>query len=83
MAAGQTAEVQIRCFLIKSGAMPAGVSLQGGFNDLFEILGGKPLKSATDDFESLTNTTGSAGIQTIQSKYPASLNTLDAISTFI
>ena len=34
MAAGQTAEVQIRCFLIKSGAMPAGVSLQGGFNDL-------------------------------------------------
>ena len=39
-AAGQTAEVQIRCFLIKSGPMPAGVSLQGGFNDLYEILGG-------------------------------------------
>ena len=79
MAVGQTAKVEIRCFLIKNAAMPAGVSLQGGLNDLFEILGGKPLKSATDDFESLTNTTGAAGTQTIQSKYPASLNTLDAI----
>ena len=61
MAANQSAKVEIRCFLIKSGAMPAGVSLQGGYNDLYEILGGKPLKSATDDFESLTNTTGAGG----------------------
>ena len=59
--------------------MPSDVSLQGGFNDLFEILGGKPLKSATDDFESLTNTTGAAGTQTILSKHPATLGTLDAI----
>ena len=79
MAANQTAEVEIRCFLIKSGAMPAGVSLQGGYNDLYEILGGKPLKSATDDFESLTNTTGAGETQTILSKHPTSLNTLDAI----
>ena len=30
MAAGQTAKVEIRCLSIKTGAMPAGVSLQGG-----------------------------------------------------
>ena len=76
---GSTSEVQIRCFLIKSGAMPAGVSLTGGFNDIHEILGGKPLKTATDDFESLQNITGPAKVQEIASMYPASLNTLDAI----
>ena len=53
-------EVQVRCFAIKSGAMPPGVSLSGGFNDIHEILGGKPLKVATDDFESLQNVTGPA-----------------------
>lgn len=79
MAGSYTAEVQIRCILTKSGAMAPGVSLQGGYNDLYEILGGKPLKSATDDFNSLTNTSGAGGTQIIQSKHPASLNTLDAI----
>jgi len=42
-------------------------------------LGGTPLKSSTDDFESLINTTNAGGTQTIRSKHPASLNTLDAI----
>jgi len=55
------------------------VSLTGGFNDIHEILGGKPLKTATDDFESLQNITGPAKVQEIASMYPASLNTLDAI----
>ena len=41
--------------------------------------GGKPLKAATDDFESLQNLTGPAKVQEIASLYPASLNTLDAI----
>ena len=72
-------EVQVRCFAIKSGAMPPGVSLSGGFNDIHEILGGKPLKVATDDFESLQNVTGPAKVQEITSLHPASLNTLDAI----
>ena len=76
---GATSEVQIRCFAIKSGAMPPGVSLAGGFNDIHEILGGKALKLATDDFESLQNVTGPAKVQEIASMYPASLNTLDAI----
>ena len=61
--------------------MPPGVSLSGGFNDIHEILGGKPLKVATDDFESLQNVTGPAKVQEITSLYPASLNTLDAIYT--
>ena len=39
------------------------MSLTGGFNDVHQILGGKPLKSATDDFESLTNTTGGGATQ--------------------
>ena len=76
---GATSEVQIRCFAIKSGAMPPGVSLAGGFNDIHEILGGKALKLATDDFESLQNVTGPAKVQEIALMYPASLNTLDAI----
>ena len=76
---GSTSEVQIRCFLIKTGAMPAGVSLNGGFNDVHEIVGGKPLKLATNDFASLQNITGPAKVQEIVSLYPASLNTLDAI----
>ena len=59
--------------------MPPGVSLAGGFNDIHEILGGKALKLATDDFESLQNVTGPAKVQEIASMYPASLNTLDAI----
>ena len=78
-AGGETSEVQIRCLSIKTGAQPAGVSLSGGFNDIHQILGGKPLKAATDDFASLSNTTGAAATQTIVSPYPASLNTLDAI----
>ena len=46
MAGGHAAtEVQIRCFLIKSGALPAGVSVRGGYNDSFTVLGGKPIRS--------------------------------------
>ena len=79
MAAGQTDAVEIRCFQIKNGPMPSGVGLKGGYNDLYEILGGIPLKNSTDDFATLRNTTGAASTQTLESPYPASLNTLDAI----
>ena len=79
MASGHTDLVEIRCLHIKTGALPPGVNRTGGFNDSHLILGGKPLKSATDDFQSLTNTTGPAAQQTIVSPYPVSLNTLDAI----
>ena len=81
MAAGQTSKVEIRCFHIRPGATaPAGVTPQGGFSDIHEILGGKPLRSDTDDFESLKNANAAGGnSQTITSQYPASLNTLSAI----
>ena len=78
MDAAHTTEVQIRCFAIKT-VMPPGVSRQGGFNDIHEILGGRPLRLAADDFGSLANTTGPANKQSIESLSPASLNTLDAI----
>ena len=42
-------------------SLDPGVSLSGGFNDIHEILGGKPLKVATDDFESLQNVTQGPG----------------------
>jgi len=78
MAAGHSSTVvQIRTVAIKGGAMltPTGVGLQGGFSDVHEILGAKALKSATDDFNSMTQVASNV----CRSKYPASLNTLDAI----
>ena len=77
MAAGHAAtEVQVRCLAIKSGALPAGVSLAGGFNDSHEILGAKPLRLAAEAFNSLSQP---GALNTLTSMFPASLNTLDAI----
>ena len=78
--AGQNAaQPEIRCFAIK-GAPPGGISLLGGFCDLFEILGAKPIRSATALTNSLAVVAGSpANQEVLQSRYPAALNTLDAI----
>jgi hypothetical protein len=77
MATGHTAtEVQVRCFAIKGGTLPAGVSVAGGFNDSHEILGAKPIRSAGQVFNSLAQP---AAINALTSLYPASLNTLDAV----
>ena len=74
-----TTEVKIKCFAIK-GAPPTYVSLQGGFSDLHEILGGNAIRSTTDQQDCLTLVTGTAAnIEQLVSKFPASLNTLDAI----
>ena len=79
MAAGSEATpVEIRCFAVKSGALPAGVSLIGGFNDSHEILGGTPIRDPAAAAASLDGVLD-AGVHTIVSRYPASLNTLDAI----
>lgn len=67
--------VHIRSFAIKGGAIPAGVSLQGAYSDVHEILGGRPLRSATEAFHSMRG----AATNVCVSRYPASLNTLDAI----
>ena len=79
MAAGsELTPVEIRCFAVKSGALPAGVSLVGGFNDSFEILGATPIREPAAAAASLDGAFA-AGVHTLTSRYPASLNTLDAI----
>ena len=79
MAGGSaTVPVELRCFAVKGGALPAGVTIQGGFSDVHEILGGKPIRLVADANDSLDGSL-SAGVHTFVSKYPASLNTLDAI----
>jgi hypothetical protein len=80
MASGSEAvPVEIRCFAIKTGSLPANVSLQGGFNDSFEILGAKPNRSTTAE-TSMEHTPDIVnGTNTLTSIFPASLNTLDAV----
>jgi hypothetical protein len=74
MASGHESDpVQIRCYHIKNGTFPTGVSAQGGFSDVHEILGGKPIRSNVDSSSLQVN-----GL-VHGSYYPASLNTLDAI----
>ena len=67
---------EVRCFLIKSGTLPVGVSLQGGYNDSYVILGAKPIRTTTEVFNSLSQP---GAINTLVSNYTASLNTLDAV----
>ena len=79
MATGSAAvDVEIRCFAIKSGPLPLTVDIAGGYVDVHEILGGKPIRSSTVLFSSLTQSLA-AGVNTLVSIFPASLNTLDAV----
>jgi hypothetical protein len=79
MAAGHTTTtVQILCFAIKSGQLPPNVTLAGGFNDVHEILGGTPTRSTAVIEEAFIGSL-SGGVNTLTSKFPATLNTLDAI----
>ena len=73
-----TLSVEVRCFAIKSGALPPGVSLAGGFNDVHEILGATPIRNNMSIVNSMTGVLA-AGVNFLSSKYPAALNTLDAI----
>ena len=77
MATGHAAtEVQVRCFFIKGGVLPAGVSVAGGFNDSYVILGAKPIRSTAAAANSLSQP---GAINTLTSTAPASLSTLDAL----
>ena len=78
---GQNAKVvEIRCFAIKNAATPAELTQNGSFNDLFEILGATPIRSFADAENCLRPLTGTPANQDhLISRYPASLNTLDAI----
>ena len=75
-AAGAGMTTEVRCFLVKGGALPAGVTITGGYNDSFVILGAKPIRTLADSFNSLS-TTATANV--LVSNYTASLNTLDGV----
>ena len=77
MAGGHAAtEVQIRCFLVKSGTLPAGVSRAGGFNDSYLILGAKPIRTVALAANGLLQP---GTINTLVSTAPVVLSTIDAI----
>jgi hypothetical protein len=79
MAAGSEAvPVEIRCFAVKGGALPAGVTLQGAYSDSHEILGARPVRVVANAADSMVGELA-AGVNTLISYYPASLNTLDAV----
>ena len=47
MAGGATAtlnDVEIRCYHIKDGNVPTGVTREGAYSDSYEVLGANPLK---------------------------------------
>jgi hypothetical protein len=66
--------VEIRCFLVKSGVLPANVTRQGSYSDSFMILGAKPIRFLSDLFNSFDSV---GNVHT--SKHTAALNSLDAI----
>ena len=71
--------IEIRCFALKQ-ALPTGVTPQGGFNDFFEILGGRSIKTAAAASNSLELQTGTPVNKEVLISYiPAALNTMDAI----
>ena len=65
---------QIRCFHIKDGTVPAGVSAEGAFSDVHEIIGGRPLRNTNN----LQNSFEQAG-NVMMSRYPASLNSCSSL----
>lgn len=68
-------DLQIRCFHLKDGAVPSGVSRIGSFSDVHEILGGRPLKDASN----LGNSLDIDINDKMFSRYPASLSTNNAL----
>lgn len=83
--------VEIRCFAIKSGKPPfraqnqGATSTEGVFSDVFEILGASPIRDENDpipkggSLEDVTPLNAAVGLLRLESRFPAALNTLDAI----
>ena len=69
-------DIEIRCYHIKDGNIPSGVSRKGAFSDVHEILGGEPLKGNVDKNSFYRDATTPT---ILFSKFPASLSTLDAL----
>jgi hypothetical protein len=77
MAGGASAtDIEIRCYHIKDGNVPSGISKNGAFSDVHEILGGEPLKG---DINKNSFSRDTADTSILYSKFPASLSTLDAL----
>ena len=68
-------QVQLRCFLVKTGTLPLNVSQQGGYSDSFIILGMKPIR----DLNTVFNCADATSTKILVSKSPASLSSNDAI----
>ena len=64
----------IVCFQVKTGTRPTGVSDQGFFSDVHEILGAIPSRTATP-----VSAYGGAGSGAVTAPFPGALNTLEAI----
>ena len=74
---GDADDVEIRCYHIKDGNVPSGITKNGAYSDVHEILGAEPLKNGSDDKNSLDRL--STDKTKLYSKFPASLSTLDAL----
>ena len=77
-AKSQNVPVEVRCFAVKGGATPAGVTALGTFQDVHEILGGKPIRN-TEVFNSLQTISNTAAQTVLRSSYPCSLNSQNEI----
>ena len=66
-------------FIVKQGDPPAGVTLNGFFNDSFEILGGRPQKIALALGAAPENLFGQVGQVVHTTFYVAALNTISEI----
>jgi len=75
-ATNSDSDVEIRCYHIKDGNVPTGVTKPGAYNDSYEIIGGDPLKT-DEDKNSLRRDAADDAV--LYSHFPASLSTLDAV----
>lgn len=69
---------EFRLFSVKEGLGPNGVEGAGLYNDSHEVLGGIPTRR-TNDLQDAFESGGHQQTRTFTSRYPCSLNTLDAL----
>jgi hypothetical protein len=70
-------DIEIRCYHVKDGFIPTGISKQGAFSDSFELLGAEPLMNGNEEMNSLLR--DPKDVARLISYLPASLSTLDSI----
>ena len=73
-------DLQVIFFHCKTGTIPAGVSLNGFYNDCYEIVGGVPTRSVNTLKDGVYKDPTSTSASTLfESFMPVSLNSLEAI----